>query len=442
MRSVTEAEAVDLPLAPVPRDPSARFWDPVAQTMGPGKRREIQVRGLRRVVERALQVPVPHFRRKLETAGLAGPQDIKSIKDLEFIPTTVKDELRESEADHPPVGDYRFTDLHDCVRIGTSTGTTGTPTVMLWTRHDIVVECDSAARTFWRRGYRPGMVATHAHPGYLYGGGLLLSSVYEYFGFVNMWVPPPDTDELATAGIRMWQRIRPDVPYASFALNRYREVCHQLGLDPEADVGLTAPPLPSGRGTSPLTTAGLECFAYLGGECEERAGAHLADDRVIVQAVDPATGREVPDGDWGNLVVTTIGRDNPVIRYDLDEACALVREPCPCGETSMRGYWGGRFRDLVDYQGRKFLAAEFAEPLHAIPEVAAPTLEYLVVRSRAGGPPVVRVERGLTAGLHEDLARRCQDAIRAKLGVDVTVQLLARGALPRAGFKTSRVTDE
>ena len=89
--------------------------------------------------------------------------DLKSLDDLWQIPPTVKQDLRESETAHPPWGDYRFTSPNQCVRMGTSTGTTGTPTVMLWTRHDIWVEYESGARIWWRNGWRPGMIATHAH---------------------------------------------------------------------------------------------------------------------------------------------------------------------------------------------------------------------------------------------------------------------------------------
>ena len=86
----------------------------------------------------------------------------------------------------------------------------------------------------------------------------------------------------------------------------------------------------------------------------------------MVQAVDPATGLEVPDGEWGNLTVTTLDRDNCLLRYDLEEACAILREPCPCGETSIRGLWGGRFKDLLECQGTRFQANEVEGVLRGI----------------------------------------------------------------------------
>ena len=91
------------------------------------------------------------------------------------IPLTVKQDLRDSESEHPPVGDYRFTPIDGCIRIGQSTGTTGTPTVTLLTRHDLFIEYESAARNWWRNGWRPGQVVTHCHPAYMYGGGAMMS---------------------------------------------------------------------------------------------------------------------------------------------------------------------------------------------------------------------------------------------------------------------------
>ena len=109
-----------------------------------------------------------------------------------------------------------------------------------------------------------------------------------------------------------------------------------------------------GRGGMPLMTAGAECYAYAAGPCGESPGGHIHEDWCVLQAIDPATGKEVPDGEWGNLTCTTLDRDNGLLRYDLEEACAILRGPCPCGETSIRGLWGGRFKDLLSCQGTRF----------------------------------------------------------------------------------------
>jgi phenylacetate-CoA ligase len=413
------------------------------QTMDRERRRTLQDERVRELVRRIFQQPVPLFRRKLESAGMTRAGDVGGVDDLARVPLTTKQDLRESEAAAPPWGEYRFTSPKECVRLGQSTGTTGTPTVTLWTRHDIWVEYESAARNWWRLGYRPGMSATHAHPAYLYGGGVMLSGSYEYFGLLNIWVPPPDTDELAEQGIRTWMRFQPDIPFVGFSLGRYYEVAAKLGLDARDDVGLRIPSLgPPGKG-SPLMTAGLECYAYLGGTCGVAPGAHLAEDWAVVQAVDPHTGREVPDGDWGHLVVTTLDRDNGLLRYDLEEAAAITREPCPCGETTIRGFWGGRFKDLLTSQGVRFQVAEVEGALRAgAAEAADPSLEYVIVRPGAGDDPLaVRVEAGASTTDRGSLADRCRTAIRERLGIEARVEILERESLPRSGYKASRVVD-
>ncbi len=251
-------------LEPEPRDPNQAQWDPARQTMSRDELRSLQDERVRDLARKIFAVPVPLFRRKLAEAGVEGPDDIKGVDDLSRIPLTIKQDLRDSEAAVAPFGDYRFTPASACVRLGQSTGTTGKPTLSLFTRHDIWIEYESAARNWWRNGWRPGQVVTHAHPAYLYGGGVMLSGSLEYFGMLNIWVPPPDTDELAETGLKMWQRVPPDVSMVAFSLGRFHEVAAKL----EMDVAL--PPFTMGGGGGkglPLMTAGLECYAYVGGPC-------------------------------------------------------------------------------------------------------------------------------------------------------------------------------
>jgi phenylacetate-CoA ligase len=193
----------------------------------------------------------------------------------------------------------------------------------------------------------------------------------------------------------------------------------------------------------PLLTAGAECYAYVGGPCGQSPGAHIHEDWAVVQAVDPATGAEVPDGEWGNLTVTTLDRDNGLLRYDLEEACAILREPCPCGETSIRGLWGGRFRDLLACQGTRFQLNELEACLRSEQSVSRPSLEYRVARPDAGPAPLaVQVEVASDdPTARNQVGARLSVAIKEALGVDAAVEALARNTLPRAGYKATRVVD-
>ncbi len=433
-------------IGPPPRPHDQQLWDPLHQAMDPERRRALQDARVRDLVARALLTPVPLFKAKLEQAGIKDPEDVKGVDDLASIPVTVKQDLRDSEAEFPPWGQYRFTDPRRGIRLGTSTGTTGTPTITIWTRKDLWIEYESGARNWWRAGYRPGEIITHAHPAYLYGGGSMLQGTYEYLGMLTVWVPPPDTDDLAEQALRFWSRVTPDHPFMGFTTGRFMEVAAKRGIDLE-EAGLTGLKAPLGfglgRGGMPLLTAGAECYSYLGGPCGQLPGAHLHEDWAVVQAVDPSTGREVPDGEWGNLVVTTLDRDNGLLRYDLEEACALHREPCPCGETSIRGLWGGRMKDMLSCQGTRFQPNEVESALREVEAVREPSLEYQIVRPSGDDRALaIRVEVSSNEpGVRQAAREACEAALKEALGVRAEVTVLDRDSLPRSGYKATRIVE-
>jgi hypothetical protein len=161
------------------------------------------------------------------------------------------------------------------------------------------------------------------------------------------------------------------------------------------------------------------------------AGAH---------AYAAKTGRDVPDGEWGTLVVTTLDRDNGLLRYDLEEAASVIREPCSCGETTYRGFWGGRFKDFLDCQGKYFQVGEVERALRTVGEVVEPSLEYVVVKpTDPSASLAVRVELG--DGDQAVVAGRCRDAIKTEVGVDAEVEVVERQSLERSGYKAIRLVD-
>ena len=119
-----------------------------------------------------------------------------------------------------------------------------------------------------------------------------------------------------------------------------------------------------------------------------------------------------------------------------------MREECPCGETSIRGLWGGRFKDLLSSQGKRFQVSELESALRTVADVAQPTLEYQVVKPKAEDAPlVIRVESG-SAGDADEVGRRIPAAVKEGLGIDSSVSVLARDTLPRSGYKATRLVDE
>ena len=412
------------------------FWRPELQTLRREELRALQEERLRAQIARVFDQPVPFFRRKLESAGI-GPDDVKTLEDLQAVPRTTKDELRASEAARPPFGDYRGASLSQCIRLSTSTGTTGNPTIVVFTPHDLDVEYDAACRMFTRQGYRRGReIVTHAHPGGLNGGQALLGGAFERFGALNVPVGPPASREDAERAIRLWSEIRP-TRYEMFgpALHTFWETAVDMGLDPEHDLGMTRPEdLPPFRTVS----AGLEAFAFLGSACEEFVGSHACEDEAIVEAVDRETGQPVPDGERGRFVVTTLTKDNLVLRYDLEELVTLDHSPCPCGETHVRVFWLGREGDAVPVAGKQVLPIDVEIVLRSIEDVSRPAVEYQLVRDGDQDELRVRVE---AARPSEELGARVTKALGDAIGVPVRLELLPSGALPRPFYKPLRVVD-
>lgn len=394
----------------------------------------LQGQRLREAMARAYEVPF--FKRLLDGAGI-GADDVKNVEDLLRVPRITKQDLRDSEEAVPPLGDYRAAPVERCVRLSTSTGTTGRPTISLFTPHDLAVEYDAACRSFARQGYQPGEIVTHAHPGGLNGGQALLGGALEAYGCLNVPVGPPMSKADAERAIALWRELRPH-RYEMFgpALHTFWETAKGMGFDPEADLGMPPPAeLPAWRTIS----AGLECFAFLGSACEQMNGSHVCEDEAVVEAIDPETGEHVPDGERGHLVVTTLTKDNFLIRYDLEDLVRLDRSPCVCGETHLRAFWDGRAKDIVEAAGRSLLPMDVWLVLRTIEEVSDPAVEYQLVRTADTSALQVRVE---AASPTPELGRRVTATLEERLAVPVRLELLPSGALPRPAYKPMPVVDE
>jgi phenylacetate-CoA ligase len=405
-------------------DPDRRYWDERAQTMPRPQLRAMQDERLREAVARVYEA-APYHRARFDGAGVS-PDDVKSVDDIGRLPIMTKDDIRRSENEHPPLGDYRCVGLEGSVRFATSTGTTGKATIALWTANDLRLDFELSARASWRLGLRPGMVVVNCHPGYLNGGESFIQGDCRYMGMLPISLGPPDSLEEAARALRAIEGISVD-HWRLFpaALARLREAAsaHDVTVDlPEAEAG------------GPLQqydkmSAGQECILVLGGTCEPGSGrgSHLCEDYAVVEVLDEKSLEPVPDGERGLLTVTSLGRDNPMIRYNNEDVVRVESGPCPCGETSRRGFYEGRRKDVVRVDGRMIL------PIDVWFELPVDT-EFALVRRPGARRLTVRVEGRPAA----DLAVR----ISVRTGVPVDVEPVEPGTLPRASFKPSRVIDE
>ena len=413
-----------------------QFYRPDVQALSREQIRALQEERLRALVARVFDQPNPFFKRLLESAGI-GPDDVKTLDDLRRVSRITKQDLRDSEERHPPLGDYRGAPVAGSIRLSTSTGTTGRPTITLFTPHDLEVEYDAACRSFARQGYQKGEIITHAHPGGLNGGAALLGGAIEAYGCLNVSVGPPMSKADAERAITLWRELKP-TRFEMFgpALHTFWETAKEMGLDPAADIGMSPPAdMPPWRTVS----AGLECFAFLGSACSEFAGSHVCEDEAIVEAIDPATGEAVPDMTRGHLVVTSLTKDNFLLRYDLEDLVRLDRSPCACGETHVRAFWDGRAKDVVRAGDRELLPIDVWLVLREIEEVSRPAAEYQLVRTADTSALRVRVE---TPSPTPALKQRLTVLLDERLGVSVRLELLVSGSLPRPAYKPVSVVDE
>jgi phenylacetate-CoA ligase len=420
-----------------------RFYAPEVQTMPRERLRALQEARLCRQITRVFDRPIPFQRRRLEAAG-AAKEDIRTLDDLASIPTVTKDALRRSEAEHPPFGDYRGADVSECVRLGASTGTSGTPTLILWTAKDLEVDYAASARGRWRWGLRPGMSLAQAHPYGLNAGGWMFSRGIERMGVFNIPAGPPVGEKHKQTVVDIWKKVRPSM-YRLFgnAPEQYADKARTLGLDPVRDLGLEiAGDHPSQQYMS--VSSGLESLPLLGTACDERDGCHVCEDLAIVDVVDPASGRALGHGERGSLVVTILEKDNFQLRYDLEDVVRWNEKPCSCEESHRRLFYEGRFRDFVPASGKRLLPIDVAFVLYAFPEIASPSAEYQIVRRKGDDSALhLRVEFDpAKASDLEALRRGLTLRFRERLGVETDLTLVPRGELPRFAYKAARVVDE
>jgi phenylacetate-CoA ligase len=419
-----------------------RFYRPEVQTLPRERIAALQTERLRALVERIWNRPIPLLRRKLEAGGMT-PEDFSSLDALQFVPTTVKADLRASEESCPPLGDYRGATLDECVRVGCSTGTSGKPTLILWTRRDQECDLEAVCRGRWRWGLRPGSSLAHAHPFGMYGGGISFSKGIEALGLLDIPCAPPGNPDWTREVVKLLAAVKPE--HYRFFGNvgaQYAAAARAVGFDPEGDLNLRV------EGEDPKeqyksVSAGLECLGMLGTACEVDDGAHVAEDLAIVEVVDRRTGKPVSDGERGNLIVTTLEKDNAFLRYDLEDVVRLNLRPCPCGETHFRLFYEGRVKDIVSIDGHEILPIDVLLVLHDAPPLKRVPIEYQIVRQSQSRELRIRLEHPAAGGSEAaSLAHSLADMIRSRLGVPVRLEVLWPGKLPRFAFKAARVVDE
>ena len=397
------------------------------------------------------------YRRKLRAAGYASAEDVGGFGDLESIPLTDKEELRESQALHPPYGDFLAADPSAIRRVYSSSGTTGVPCYIAVTADDLDSWTTMSARSYSAAGIRPSdTVVTPMNAG-PFVGGAALDSLFK-IGATTVPVGSGNTERLVRAIQLLKANALLATPsYVSHLASwcKEREIVTQtLGL---ARILVSGEPGGSDRnframvrstfGASICETLGLrDINPGLWGEWGEQEGMHFCGHGFVhFELIDPDTGKVLPptDNAEGELVYTSLSRQAmPLLRFRSRDRVIINARPCSCGRTSIRMKCIGRTDDLLIVRGVNVFPTAVREVIgQFVPE----TTEYIQIRPKAKGtrqlPPLpVRVEVASAAALsNETLSKRLEEAIRSALLVTTSVELVPPGALPRSEYKSKLV---
>lgn len=435
---------------PVP-DNSCEYFDKEHETMTREQIEALQVERLKETVARCMNNPV--YKARLDAAGIT-PDSIQTVADVRKLPFTTKADLR----DNYPFG-LACVPLRDCVRLHSSSGTTGNPTVILHTQNDLDEWANQVARNLWMVGLRPEDVFQNSSGYGMFTGGLGFQYGAERLGMLT--IP-------AAAGNSLRQ-IKFMTDFGTTAVHavpsyvtRLHEVMMEQGVDPRKDTKLRvlaigAEPhseeqrkrIEEMMGVKAYNSFGMSemCGPGVGFECKEQNGLHFWEDYYIVEIVNPETFEPVPDGEIGELVLTSICREAmPLLRYRTRDLTRVLGRTCPCGRNHVRlDRMKGRSDDMMVLRGVNIFPIQIEKILMNFKELAPNYLITLTTDDNNDNMTVeVELEELFTddfsrlQALKKDVTRQLKDEIL----LTPIVKLVPKGTLPVSEGKAVRVVDK
>jgi phenylacetate-CoA ligase len=422
------------------------IFEPELETMPRERLEALQLERARELVGR-LKERVAFYRTRLDDVE---PGDIGSLSDLAKLPFTHKTDLR----DEYPFG-LLAVPRERLARVHASSGTTGKPTVVGYTRADLELFARVNARTLAMAGAEPGMMLHNAYGYGLFTGGLGLHAGGEALGLTVV----PVSGGMTERQVLLILDFGPDVISCtpSYALT-LAGALREKGVDPN-EVCLTyalcgAEPWTEGMRAEIDEGLGVRCTNIYGlsevigpgvsNECvEARSGSHVNEDHFLAEVVHPDTGEPLPDGEEGVLVFTTPTKEAlPLLRYWTGDVCSLDRSPCACGRTLVRmSQITGRTDDMLVVRGVNVYPTQVESVLAPLPELAP---HYRLIVMREGTLDTLEVEVETSDGVErsDELQRRCERLLQETIGLALRVHLAAPGTVPRSeGGKLQRVVD-
>lgn len=427
-----------------------KYWQKDIETMSRPKLQEFQLENLKRTISAADNSPF--YNKVFKEYGIT-PDCIQSLDDLRKLPFTTKDDLRNN---YP----YQMAavPIKDCVRIHSSSGTTGNPTVVLHSAKDLDQWANQVARCMYMVGIRDTDVFQNTSGYGMFTGGLGFQYGAERLGALTVPAAAGNTkrqikfiQDFGTTCLHI-------IP--SYA-TRLAEVMYEIGIDPRKDTKLHTICI----GAEPhseeqrkrieqlLGVKAYNCFGMsemngpgVAFECTEQNGLHIWEDYVIPEIVNPITLEPVPNGEIGELVLTTINREAmPLIRYRTRDLTRFLPGDCPCGRTHRRlARFKGRSDDMIILKGVNIFPIQIEKILMNFKELGS---NYLITIETIGNSDEMLIEVEISDLFTDDytalqrLTKEITRQLKDELLLTPKIKLVAKGSLPVQEGKAVRVKD-
>ncbi len=394
-----------------------------------------------------------YYRNLMEKKGVT-PEDIKGVDDLYKLPFLTKDDLREAY----PYG-LMSKPLSECVRIQSTSGTTGKRVVAFYTQHDIDIWEDCCARAITAAGGTKDDVCQVCYGYGLFTGGPGLNGGSHKVGCLTLPMSSGNTERQLQFMTDLEATILCCTPsYAAYLA----ESIHEAGLrdkiklkagifGAEAWTEEMRRDIEKKLGIKAYDIYGLTeiCGPGVSFECSEQTGMHINEDHFIAEIIDPATGEVLPEGEKGELVFTCITKEAfPVIRYRTKDICVLSRKKCSCGRTHVKmAKPMGRSDDMMIIRGVNVFPSQIEEVLLKVNDGAI-TPNYQIIVDRVNNTDTLDVNVEMSEGMFADDVKSVErveklitDKLRAMLGIGAKVHLVNPKTIERSEGKAKRVID-
>ncbi|MBR4303284.1 MAG: phenylacetate--CoA ligase [Bacteroidaceae bacterium] len=427
---------------------SNKYWNEEIETMPRKQLEQFQVERLKKTVEIAMG---SNFYAPILKERNITPENIKSVEDIRRFPFTTKNDLRENY----PFG-LASVPLKKVVRLHSSSGTTGNPTVILHSQRDIEQWADAMARSMYTIGLRSSDIIQNTSGYGMFTGGLGIQYASERLGALTVPAGAGNSKrhvkfimDFGTTALHCIPSYatRLAAAFQEEGINPADTTVHTLiiGAEPHSDAQRKR--IEEIWGAKAYNNFGMSemCGPGVAIECQEQNGLHIWEDNYIVEIVDPVTLEPVPDGEIGELVLTTLNREAmPLFRYRTRDLTRFLPGDCPCGRTHRRlARFQGRSDDMIIVKGVNIFPIQIEKILMQFPELAS---DYLITIETVGDNDEMTIEVelaqstddfALLQNLTKEIARRLKDEIL----LTPRVKLVGKGVIPQTDGKAVRVKD-